>query len=84
MRELSEREKWFIDRIGKIIFRTDNICQCKICKDVAINGLYLIDKGHALYVAETEAEYNFEGIPLKYFDTKEERDEYEKTLTKNK
>ena len=57
-------------------------CTCHICEHVYQEGLYLIDEYHALYVSEIEGVYNIDGFPLKYFDTKEEVAEYEKTLYK--
>lgn len=75
MRELTEREQWFVDRIGKIVFRNDTNCndgECKICLHVYENGLLIDDRMHALYLAELEYLYNAEGFPLLYADTKEE------------
>jgi hypothetical protein len=76
MRPYTEREQWFIDRIGKIVYRNETSCPCEICKDVAKNGLVIDDHNHALYLSEMEAMYNMEGHPLKYCDTKEEVEQF--------
>lgn len=75
-RELTEREKWFIERIGKRVYRNETSCQCIVCKGVAENGLIIHDKMHADYLYDCESESNGEGIPLRYFDTKEEVNEW--------
>lgn len=75
--EITDREKWFIERVGKVIWRNKTNCPCSVCEDVYNNGLYLMDEGHASYVFCTESEYD---VFLKYFETKEERDIYEKEL----
>jgi hypothetical protein len=76
MREYTEREKWFIERVGKVVYRNKTSCPCDICNNVANNGLIIADHNHALYLSEIEAEYNIEGHPLKYCDTKEEVTEF--------
>jgi hypothetical protein len=81
-RKYTDREQWFIDRVGKTIYRNRDGCTCFVCEQVYQQGLYLADEYHALYVSEIEGAYNIDGFPLKYFDTKEEVAEYEKTLYK--
>lgn len=81
--EYLERKKWFTDRVGKTIYRNKTSCKCAICEHVYNNGLKISDESHATYIHDCEAEYNYEGHPLKYFDTVEERDAYEMEL-KNK
>lgn len=74
-RPYTEREQWFIDRIGKVVYRNDTKCndgECKICLHVFEHGLLIDDLMHALYVAEIEYLYNADGFPLLYADTKEE------------
>lgn len=58
-------KKWFVDRIGKRVFRTKSSCQCATCSDVFINGLVIADEMHAdyLYCCQT-------GLNLFYFDEK--------------
>jgi intergrase/recombinase len=78
---MSERKKWFNDRIEKVIFRNKTTCKCGACEIAYKNGLFVNDKIHADYLCQLEAEYNIEGTHLKYFDTIEERDKYEQVLS---
>lgn len=82
MSNFTERQKWFIGKIGSILFRNDNGCNCDVCKHILDHGLMVNDVTHAKYLCDIEAESNAERTPLKYFDTKEERDEWLKTLPK--
>lgn len=50
MKKIIHREKWFIDRIGKRIYRDKSTCNCDTCRDVEINGLIVHDKEHAQYL----------------------------------
>lgn len=77
----TERAKWFNDRIGKVVYRNKTSCDCETCEDACENGLTITDEVHADYIRELESIYNYEGSPLKYFDTIEERDAFEKELT---
>jgi hypothetical protein len=72
MKELTEREQWFRDRIGKRVFRGDNGCPCKICKERTDSGILIIDQSHADYLFMIESKSQMGLIPLTYFDTKEE------------
>lgn len=81
-REPSERQKWFRSRIGKTIFRNENGCLCPVCNRVVANGLMIRDMEHADYLYDTECDYNRDGIPLRYFDTKQEVNEWLNTLQK--
>lgn len=47
---MANSEQWFLDRIGKRIFRPATTCNCKTCKDVLKNGLIVQDAGHAFYL----------------------------------
>lgn len=64
--------------IGKRVFRTKNTCGCKICADVYENGLVIGDEMHADYLNEMEGCAQQEGHDVKYFETIEERNQYEK------
>ncbi len=77
-KEYIEREKWFYDRIGKLIFRNKTACECAICTAVWERGLIILDARHAGYLFDIEGMYNHEGVALKYFDTKEEAELFEK------
>ena len=67
-----ERKQWFIDRIGKRVYRNRTSCGCETCKQVLDVGLMIHDMEHAIYLCDVEYSYNAEGSKLKYFDTKEE------------
>jgi len=75
------RKQWFIDRIGKKVYR-NKTCTCATCERIYKEGLTITDKMHADYVFDCECIYNIEKNPLKYFDTIEERDAFEKELKK--
>ena len=69
---MQDREKWFIDRIGKRVFRNKTSCNCDTCQKIYENGLVISDKNHAQYLYDMEGMYALEGVKLKYFDSKEE------------
>ena len=75
------RLQFFLDHIGKRVFRPLNGCKgnkgksCAHCEDVYQNGLIVEDELHASYLASIEAETN-----IKYFATIEERDDHENNL----
>lgn len=71
---------WYIERIGKIVYRNKTTCKCLTCKRVYENGIIISDEMHADYLDMSVNSYNQDGIPLKYFDTEEERDLFELTL----
>ena len=75
-----ERHKWFLDRIGKKVYRNHRDC-CEHCEEVYKNGLIISDATHATYLHDVESEFTAEGNPTHYFDTREEMLEYEKGLT---
>ena len=55
--------EWFIDRVGKRVFRTKTQCDCNICTDVFRNGLIVDDEFHAQYLYDCQNE-----LGLYYFD----------------
>lgn len=75
-REYTEREQFFIDRIGKRVYR-NAACPCLVCQNIHKNGIIVENELHANYLADMEAEFTIDGHPLKYFDTKEEALEFE-------
>lgn len=80
MRELSEREQWFISMIGKTVWR-NNSCSCEVCQHVHKEGLLIQDRDQAIYCYDYEADTAGEKEPIKYFATKDERDHYEQSLS---
>lgn len=71
-----DRRQWFLERVGKVVYRNRTTCKCALCDIVYREGLTIEDKFHAGYVHDMEGD----GGTIRYFDTLEERDEYEKTL----
>lgn len=63
-----KRKQWFIDRIGKRVFRPPVKCQCESCKDGHINGILISDADHADYLLCCEGElgirYNDKSLPV--------------------
>lgn len=65
-----KNKQWFLDRIGKRVFRDANNC-CAKCKEITENGLIIQDKDHALYLYETEKTlFEENNIYLNYRDIK--------------
>lgn len=62
--------KWFLDRIGKRIYRNADSCTCETCKDVVENGLIVHDAFHAQYLYDLQMDYAAEGTLLRYRDEK--------------
>jgi hypothetical protein len=58
-------KQWFIDRIGKRIYREKNICDCSVCRKVHEKGLIIADEKHAIYL------YDCQEMDLIYYDKKE-------------
>jgi len=73
----TEREEWFLSKIGSVLFRNDDGCPCPVCKAVYDNGVRVDNRNIAIYLYDIECSYNADGDPLRYFDTIEERDDYE-------
>lgn len=66
------RQKWFKERVGKRLFRTrENGNEHE--PSVYVDGLIVFDEFQAQYLFDCENE-----LKLKYFDSIEERDTYEK------
>ena len=59
--------KWFIDRIGKTIYRNPlhgrGYCICTSCKNVGKAGLIIKDVNHAKYIHGIQHDLN-----IKYYD----------------
>lgn len=67
---MRKNKQWFLDRIGKTIYRDPNNCSCHICKDRNINGVTITDRLHALYLYDIQYDYEAEGLTLNYRDEK--------------
>lgn len=71
-----DRKQWFISRIGKRVFNT-LWCDCNSCTFFYNQGIVVHDKQEAIDMYSNEILFQAEGTKLKYFDTKEERAQYE-------
>ena len=79
------RIQFFIDHIGKPVFRQRNGCKgnkgkpCSICEHNYQNGLIVADELHASSLASIEAETN-----IRYYGTIEERNDSENIISHHK
>lgn len=64
--------QWFLDRIGKTVYRNSNGCSCAVCERVRSEGLVIDDDFHAIYVYDWYLMSREAGLDLEYEDTKEE------------
>jgi len=71
-----DRKQWFISRIGKRVFNT-LFCDRAYCLIVYEAGMVINDRFEAIASYDLEQDLQAEGTKLKYFDTKEERTQYE-------
>ena len=62
--ETIKDEQWFIDRIGKRVYRNKTICNCDICVDGMKNGVFIEDELQAIYM------YDAQGMGLIYYDNR--------------
>jgi hypothetical protein len=62
--------EWFIERIGKRIYRNDDGCGCVRCGDAIENGLVVMDETHADYLSMIDHDFACEGVHLNYRDEK--------------
>lgn len=82
--ETPPRLQWFLDRIGKTVYRNKTTCPCAPCAEVYQQGLHIGDAMHADYLYDFEGQSNYADRPLEYFDTIAERDEFEKKIKSKK
>ena len=74
----NDRRNWFISRIGKRVFRNDVSCQCKTCQNITKLGLVINDEMDAEDLYYHETDLSIEGVKIRYFDYKEEVNEFMK------
>jgi len=79
-RKYSDREQWFLSRIGKILYR-NNYCDCFLCKRIYEKGLLIKDENQAIYCCDMAVEFTMDGTPLRYFDTRDKMLEFEKSVS---
>lgn len=70
-----DRKEWFKSQVGKTIWRTKTSCDCVVCESAYAKGIYVSNKTHAALICLLEDDR----VVDRYFATKEERDEFEKT-----
>jgi hypothetical protein len=68
---------FFKKNISKRVFRTRNGCDCVACNFIYEHGVIVRNISHAEYLADQE-----ENRGVKYFTSKEERDEFVRTQQK--
>ena len=56
MKEIIHTKKWFMNRIGKRIFRKKMKYCCPDCNSVGINGLMVGNESHADYLFSCQNE----------------------------
>lgn len=50
MTYIPKTKEWFLERIGKRIYRDKSSCPCQVCLEVFKNGLVIADEQHADYL----------------------------------
>ena len=66
-----KRRQWFLDRVGKIVYRDKSFCDCEICERVEKEGILISSDSHALYLLDIESisnDPNESNHPIKYRD----------------
>ena len=56
---------WFMNRIGKTIYRNETTCTCNTCKDVPDKGLVIIDEFHVDYLLMVQDDLDIEYRDIK-------------------
>ncbi len=65
-------KEWFVERIGKRIYRDmqgEEDC-CNSCADITTNGLVVADENHADYLACIDMDFGSDGVFSNYRDNK--------------
>ena len=67
-----QTQQWFVERIGKRIFRDKNNppCGCHTCNEIEKNGMIITDENHAQYLFDIQNEFADGGHYLNYRDNK--------------
>lgn len=61
-------DEWFIERIGKRIYRDKLKHCCSVCDHVGAEGLIVHDHNHATYLAMVDGCFANEGVFMNYRD----------------
>lgn len=75
----NDRRNWFIDRIGKRVFRNDTGCECLECYNIVKSGFIIENCDMAEYLYEQMEEKQLQGLKIGYFDTMDEANEFMKS-----
>ena len=63
-----QTEQWFLDRIGKKIYRDPTSCKCDSCKKNVAHGLVITDYNHADYLYAIQCDFAAAGTYMNYRD----------------
>jgi hypothetical protein len=69
---MTHDKQWFIDRIGKRVYRDKNPCDCEICMNVFEKGVIIENEMHATYLYDAQHELQYI-----YSDKKLDTDKHE-------
>lgn len=69
MSELKDKQ-WFIDRIGKFVYRDSNGCECSVCKSIVEYGFKIHGPEQVDVLFDTQNSLSEDGIYLNYRDEK--------------
>lgn len=71
MKYQPKTKEWFIERVGKRVFRDScgDRC-CDTCADIVENGMIVTDENHADYLSNVDVEFAIGGSYLNYRDVK--------------
>jgi len=67
---MEKTKDWFLERIGKRIYRDKSSCLCHTCEEVSENGLVVNDEMHATFLFDVQNDFAAEGVYFNYRDTK--------------
>lgn len=71
MKYTPKTKEWFVERIGKRIYRDSTHCVgCRGCENVENNGLIVGDEEHAEYLATIDSDFAWERVYCNYRDEK--------------
>ncbi len=57
---MKHTKKWYLNRIGKRVFRLTNVKCCNHCDNVYKNGLIVGDRQQAIYLFDCQNEMDLE------------------------
>jgi hypothetical protein len=65
---IPKSKEWFIDRIGKRIYRDSRRYCCATCLEVEKEGVIVCGETHATYLADVDMDFGAEGVFSNYRD----------------